>query len=407
MSVHRVLPIVLAMLGGVAIGWVIKPSVSYSDAGKKPNEPVLKRETRRAGNENPNIAAQWIDKMRTGDVKAVAKEVPAAEIKAVMDGLMKGVWGTLSNEDIARLQSLLGEWAEKDPEGALAWARNLRHPTQREMALSCIAAAIGKKDPEAGFAIYTEVEKATIQGLSDVMYWVVAQVYRNAAKKSPEALLEAMSRTPKGGSFSSGLHVNFPKGFDFESLLKGMADAGYFKRTDRTYGVFTLESPLAEWAGRDRDAAFTYLADHVSVDNRHDLIGLADKVAESTSQAQMKEWMGGKLAAMDATQRQALVKGSLIGYPASYLNRFVEMIPTSEGAADLRYDILQANHDAGWTMDLELLNQMPEVEGRIAIIERLQGLRENELPQLASQLRAWQLPEERIPGILEKVKRKE
>lgn len=407
MTIPRALSIGLAAVVGVAIGWVINPATS-ADTARVTKEPVLDRETRRPGNEDSRTAAtKWVGRMKSGDVKTVAKEVPADEIKAVMNALMDGVWGTLSNDDIARMQSLMGEWASKDPEGALAWARSLRHPTQRELGLSCIAAAIGQKDPEAGFAIYTEVEKVTIKGLNDILYGVVSQVCDRAAKESPAALLEVMGRIPKSENFGSSVHVGFPNGFDFEALLSGMTDAGYFKRENRTYGAFYLEGPLSEWAARDREAAFAFLTDHVSADSRYDLIGLSQKLAETSSQSQTKEWLGGKLAAMDPAQRQALVIGSLLGYSSFYLNPIIEMMPTREASADLIYDILQANNNAGWTMDLDLLNQMPEMEERIAIIERLQGLRDDEAIDLASLLRKWDIPQERITGIIGKVKRKE
>ena len=407
MSFHRALPFILTALGGVAIGWVIKPTPTHADTAKPTNEPVLKRETRRAGNEDSRIAARWIDKMGTGDLEKIRREVPTGEMKAVMDGLLEGMWGSLSQGDLIRMQTLIGEWAERDPEGALAWARGLRHPQQREVGLVYIAAAIGQKDPEAGFAIYSEVEKLTMSELSSAMYGVMFQLCKNAVQQGPDALLDIINRTPKSDRFSMGLQTTYPEGFDFPSLLQGMADAGHFKREGSNMSVFTVESPLSAWAAIDREAAFAFLAEHSPAGTRHNFYEFTQKVAASSSQAEMKEWIGGKLAAMDPSQRRELVQGSMIGYPVDYVNRFIEMMPTQESATELRYEILQSYNDAGWSVDYGILNEVPEVEDRVATVERLRGLKDYHAEELASQLRKWNVPQERIDGIVEKAKRKE
>lgn len=406
MSIPRVLPIVLATLGGVAIGWVIRPSTSHADAARETNGPVLKRETRHAGNENPNIATRWIDKMRTGDVKAVAKEVPAGEIKEVMDGLMAGVWGSLSKEQITQMEQLIRAWAEKDPKAALAWARNLRHPRQRELGLSFVAAAVAEKDPRAGFEIYAEMDKVMIRELNEKVHGVISGAYDHAAKEGPASLLELMRRTPESDGFGFGIHPSYPQGFDFTAMMDGMAKAGYFgPGGTRTSKPFVIGSPLAEWALRDREAAFSYLAANAGKDSRHRLDDLTDKLTATHGNTQTNAWLGDKLASLTSEQRRQLAKGTLAGSSAEYLNRYIHLMPTEEAAVEFRYDLLQATAESGWEPALEILNEMPEIEDRLALVGRLHGVTDTD--GMAEQLRKWNVPQERIDTIVEKVKRKE
>jgi len=410
MSIPRALPIVLAALGGVAIGWVIKPTASHADTAKATNEPILKRETRRAGNEDSRIAARWIDKMGTGDlerIRQVTEEVPTNEMSAVLTGLMDGVWGSLSREEQTRMELLIGEWARKDPEGALAWARNLRHPQQRELGLTCIAAAIGYKDPEKGFEIYTELEK--VQMPSDyALMNVVSGTYKKAAENGPEALLAIMKRVPtneaRGGGYA--FPVTYPPGFDFATMMDGLQEAGYFKfhNTDpRKY--YSITGTLAEWAMRDREAAFTYLTQHAKDGTSYDFQQMAAWMEEKQGKAQTQAWLGEKLSALDSTQRKELIKGSLLSSSPDELNRFIEAMPTPEAATELRYEILQSAGEAGWGGKYGILNEVPEIEDRLAVIERLENMRDTD--RLEAQLKDWQVPQERIDGIVEKVKRKE
>jgi len=411
MSFHRALPFILTALGGVAIGWVIKPSASHVDTAKATNEPVLKREDRRAGNEDSRIAARWIDKMGTGDpikMGEVAKQVPAGEMKAVLNELIDGVWGSLSDKELERMKLLIAEWTEKDPEGALAWARNLRHPQQRELGLSCIALAIGSKDPEKGFEIYAELEKAQMPVDYNLAYGVISTAYKNAAKNGPEALLEFLRRTPvsDGGGGGLAFNIEYPQGFDFATLMDGLAQDGYFKSFRQGDSKrFSVHGTLGEWAVRDREAAFTYLTEHAKEGTAYPLDQITTWMENKQGKAQTQAWLGEKLSALDSTQRQQLIKGSMLSCGPDELKRFIEAMPTPEAATEFRYEILQAAGEAGWGGKYGILNEVPEIEDRLAVIERLQNMRDTE--RLETQLKEWNVPQDRIDGIVEKVKRKE
>ena len=412
MSFHRALPIVLAALAGVAIGWVIKPPPSHAGAAQETNEPVLKRETRRVGNEDSRIAARWIDKMGTGDlakIGSVAKELPAGEMKAVLNSLMEGVWGSLSDLELARMKLLIAEWAEKDPEGALAWARNLRHPQQRELGLTCIAVAIGSKDPEKGFGIYAELEKVRMPLDPNLIYGVVATTYKNAAKEGAEALLDVLRRTPdsegSAGNNRMAFPIEYPPGFDFAALMKGLGEAGYFKFPEQNNKSLSIHGTLAQWALKDREAAFSYLMENAKEGTSYQFQYLTAIMAEKEGKARTQAWLGEKLSAMDSAQRQQLVKGSMLMDSNDELKGFIEAMPTEEAAMEFRYDILQAAGEAGWGGKYSILSEVPEIEDRLAVIERLQNMRDTD--RLETQLKEWNVPQERINGIVEKGKRKE
>jgi len=406
MSRSRILPIVLATLGGVAIGWVIKPIATRAGTAKETSGPVLKREARRAGNEDSRIAARWMDRMASDDFDQMAKAVPPGEIKTVINGMMESIWGSLSDADVSRIQLLISEWVEKDPEGALAWARSLPHPQQRELGLTCIASAIGQSDLEKGFEIYAELDKVTVRGNAGVIYSVVTRAYTNAAKLGPEALLDVVKRTPASEDrWSMGIGIKYPPDFDFSAMMDGMTEAGLFKSKDPVTKPYTLSGVLAEWALRDRDAAFAYLAEHAKEGTAYPFYELEKKIAETQGTPQAQAWLGEKLVALDSAQRQELVKGSMLGAGDEYLNNYVLTMPTEEAATEFRYDILQATGEFGYGRNYGILKEMQEMEDRLAVIERLQNIKHTE--PLVEQLKQWNVPQERIDGIVEKVKRKE
>ena len=407
MSAQRLLPLLLAALGGGAITWVIKPGPTPAEASKETQEPVLKRETRRDGNENSRIAARWIDRMPVDDqekVQSAAKEVPPGEMKAVLDGLMSGIWGSLSSEEVTRLQLLIGEWAQKDPEGALAWARALKQPQQREVGLCSIAIAVGEKDPQAGFGILAELEKVTMLELfMGNLTEVVQKTCANAAKDGPDALREALRRIPEGDRWTMGLTIEYPPGFDFHGLMEGMKDDGYFNLADRPSRAMALD-PLSQWAAADGDAAFSYLVENAKSGSTYNFHELTDKMAETRGKHDAREWLGEKLAALDSAQRQQLALGSMSLHHSPPLEEIIRAMPTPELQMELRQDLLQAGISSGNTINFELLSELPDLETRLATLEQLHGM-DGDSEEVVDQLRKWNVPQERIDGIMEKVTR--
>ena len=408
MSIPRALPIVLATLGGVAIGWVIKPSASSTDTAKETNGPVMKREARRAGNEDSRIAARWIDQMGTDDWEKtgkVAKDIPTGEMKAVLDGLMDGVWGSLTEEDRTRMEMLISEWAGRDPEAALAWARNLRHPQQRELGLCFIAATVGKNDPQAGFEILAELETVTMPEF----YWdlldVVTTTCADSAKEGPQALWDTYRRIPKSENLTMPMTIQFPPGFDFRGLMEVMGADNYFSSTDGSSSGLVFQ-PLSAWAEEDREAAFSYLVENARSGTNYDFHDMMEKIGEKDGKPAMREWIGEKLAAMDSSQRQQLAMGSMPLHYAPHLEDFIRAMPTPELQMELRQDFLQATISSSNIIDFELLNELPDIETRLASIEALHGFN-GDPDDVVEQLRKWNVPQERIDGILEKVKREE
>ncbi len=328
----------------------------------------------------------------------VAAEVPTEDLSFVIAGIMESVWGVLSAQDQRKLEVLIGKWAGRDPDAALAWVRNLRHPQQRELGLSSIAAALATTDPERAFEVYTEQERVTLWVGRERIEPLLSRLFQEKAAMGPHALLDMIRRLPENGTNGiTGLAIQYPEGFDYAALLDGLAEAGIGTEGAKPYEP---TSPLRQWAVEDPDAALDYLVSSVNTGTRFTLGDLTADMKVKWGREPTQAWLGGKVAAMDSAQRQAFFKGTMLLNHPTQLAEVIGGIADHAEAQEVRYEALQAGVD-GAPLNFTLLADLP-TEQKLEVLGRLRGMEDTAL--LEQMLSVWEIPAERIGPLLLQVK---
>jgi len=394
--------LVTGIIIGATGGWLLKPTTPAAAVSKATGpqiklpsrDEIAKREKRRA-------AARWVARMDQEGVRGLLKEIPPGDIRSVIEEMMASTWGGMSEKQAAQLVFLMEVWTEQDAKGALAWARGLDVPQHRGIALAGVAAGIGKKDPMAGFEIYTEVGVATVPIHSDSLSRMMYDVYRQAAAKGADALLDVSRRTPEHQvGFIEAVNVNYPEGFDFAKLLDGQAaleaeggDGGRVLRTFVPSGV------LGKWGLRDPDAAFDYALSRTAEGRRLRLDDVDYEMTRESGTSEAVRWMAGKLASLEPSQLATLLPGSGLLDNEGRLRSYIRIMPEAI-AREFRYQAINAAPGV-----IDILRDVPEVEDRLAVIERLRGVKEPE--HIRSAMIQWDVPEERMERVLKTVRQTE
>lgn len=385
---------------GAAGGWLVKPATpaAPADAVLKAEGPGTKRSSRddAAKLEKSRVATRWIDRMERDGVKDVAKEIPTGDIQATMEKMMASMWGGMDEEQVGQLMCLMEAWAEQDAEGALAWARRLDVPRQREIALTGVAVAIGKKDPMAGFEIYTEVGEVNVHINSDLLSRMMDEVYQQATAKGVDTLLDIARRTPENKTrMLESVSIDYPEGFDFAKLIDGLAKVSSPEGGGRILRSFTPSSPLGKWALRDPDAAFGYALERTGEGRYVSLDEVDYEMARKSGTTEAVRWMGEKLASLERDQLEALLPQSGLLNSPGRLRNYAGVMPEA-AANELRFQAIKASPYA-----IEVLQDVPSVEDRVAMIERLRGVQKPGL--IRSALQQWKVPQDRIDEVMKTV----
>jgi hypothetical protein len=392
--------LVTGIIIGATSGWLVKP-VTPAAAVSKFAGPKTTLPTRddTAKREKSRAAARWVARMEKEGVRGVTKEIPPGDIRSVMEEMMASTWGGMSEKQAAQLVLLMEIWEEQDAKGALAWARRLDVPQHRGIALAGVAAGIGKKDPMAGFEIYTEVGVADVPIHSDSLSRMMFDVHRQAAAKGADALLEVARRTPENKTgMLEGIRMGYPEGFDFAKLLDGLAAleaaGGGGGRVLRT---FVPSGALGKWGLRDPDAAFDYALSRTAEGQRVRLDDVDYEMSRESSTSDAVRWMGEKLASLEPSQLATLLPGSGLLDNEGRLRSYIRIMPEAD-ARELRYQAIKATPSV-----IEILQDVPEMEDRLAVIERLRGVEEPEY--IRNAMKQWEVSQERIDRVIETVTR--
>lgn len=388
------------ILIGVAGAWLVKPSspASLKDTVQKVARSDTKRTTRDDASklEISRTAARWIDRMEKDGVEKVGEEIPTADMQPLMEKMMAAMWGGMSEQQVGQLMFLMETWAERDAEGALAWARGLEVSRQREIALTGVAVVIGKTDPMAGFEIYTEVGEVNVQIDSDPLRPMMDEVYRLAAAKGVDALLETISRTPENKMrIHPRVSIDYPEGFDFAGFIDGLAAVN---RPDGKVWIsrsFTPPDPLGRWALRDADAAFDHALARTGEGRYASMDEMDREMSEKSGTTEAVRWMGDKLASLEPGQLAALLPRSGLLNSPGRLRSYAAVMPEA-AAQEFRVQAIQASPYL-----IEMLQDVPGMEERMEVIERLRGVKEPGF--IRSAMKQWQVPQERIDKVMQTV----
>lgn len=393
--------LLIGIIIGATGGWLVKPVAPAppADAVSKATAPRTKLPTRddAAKREKSRAAARWVARMEKEGVRGVTKEIPPGGIRSVMEEMMASTWGGMSEKQAAQLVFLMEIWAEQDAKGALAWARGLDVPQHRGIALAGVAAVIGKKDPMAGFEIYTEAGVATVPIHSDSLSRMMYDVYQQSAAKGADALLEVARRTPENkAGMLEAIQLDYPEGFDFAKLLDGLAaleaaggDGGRVLRT------FVPSDSLGKWALRDPDAAFDHALSRTAEGRRVRLDDMDYEMARKSGTSEAVRWMGEKLASLEPSQFATLLPESGLLDNEGRLRSYIGIMPEA-AAREFRYQAIKVTPRV-----IEILLDVPEAEDRLAVIERLRGVEEPEY--IRSAMKQWEVPQERIDRVMRTV----
>lgn len=379
-------------------GWATHSVVVDGQAGPRDapaaNESVQARR-RTPDDESRKLVARWMDRLDRDDVRQVAGEMPTGELRTVIDGVMDGVWGDLSSADRKKLEALIGQWALQDPDAALTWARGLRHPQQREVGLTYIAATLAESNPQRAFDIYAEQEKVTGWLGRDKILALITRLSAEAVAKGPQALLDLQRRIPQNETNGiTGVTVTYPEGFDYARMLDGLAESEKNGSGDWPY---EMSSPLGQWAVKDPDAAFAYISTKAGEGYRFQFYDLTGELEGKWGATATNEWLGQKISSLDPAARKSFMELSgIINSPGS-LAGIINGVTDTAAANDLRYEAIQSTASTT-PRNFEVLADLPNEE-KIAIISRLRGMKQTEY--LRSMMVKWEIPQAEMDRLLE------
>jgi len=399
MNRNAILTLLTGIVIGAAGGWLAKPETQSSrNAEVSSGKPGTKRSAR---NDAPMLeksrdATRWEERIGRDGVAVVAQEIPTGDIRSVMEKMMASMWGGMDDRQVKQLMLLMETWADQDPQGALEWARGLEVPRQREIALTGAAVAIGKDDPMAGFEIYTEVEAVNVQIDSDPLRPMMDEVYRLAAAKGVDALLEIVRRTPENKTRTRPMvSIDYPEGFDFARFIDGLATVNLPDGKVWISRSFTPPDPLGRWALRDADAAFDHALTRTG-EGRHMSVDEMDReMSQKSGNTEAVRWMGEKLASLESARLAALLPRSGLLNSPGRIREYAAVMPEA-AAQEFRFHVIQASPYL-----IEMLQDVPGMEERMAVIERLRGVKEPGF--IRSAMKQWQVPQERIDKVMQTV----
>jgi hypothetical protein len=172
-----------------------------------------------------------------------------------------------------KVEKLMGDWYEADPDAALQWALGQKDPARTASLLSSIIGRLAEKDLEAALAL------AKRHGADDGRHLdMPEQIKAGLSKTNAEELLRIMGLFTRVRGQSGG-PVQFADGFDFQRVLEGVAEMDARLKPQDANVAFMPSNLLSEWAKRDWDAAWKWAL----ADKDRDLSELAKSVAGTTS----------------------------------------------------------------------------------------------------------------------------
>jgi hypothetical protein len=159
----------------------------------------------------------------------------------------------LAGEDETLLEHIVEYWYQQDRTAALDWVAALGNERDQRALLQELLNLETKQGLEGALALLDEFEGQFSEGLR-----VPTSLFRTAAARDVETLLQVCRATMGERASSVGITVDFVDGFDFEGALNGLAEAQSNLPEGYRFGAIP-GSLLEEWAKRDPQAALDWV----------------------------------------------------------------------------------------------------------------------------------------------------
>ena len=365
-------------------GWVAGRKGGDDEGKATTTAPARESATPRRRAERTKSIAQWAEGMRDrerDELKDFARTIPAAELgPAIEKWIASHGVGGLGWESKAKLVTMMGDWAERDFDGARRWAEGVGDPVIREMALVSLAGALAKEDPQRAF----ECLVANGEFHQDTMSYgniheLMEKLSAGAIAEGPEAFLALWSRLPVvKGSVGTTYGFNIVLGDDAD--FAAYADA---IRQIRELGRQPI-SPggvIREWAKRDVEAATEYVLETgMNGGIQNEWWDLRHTLEEERGKREMQEWTVEMLRRVPEDRRVEFVKNSgMQGSPERVLGGVDgtdgEFFQPGEREG-LARDMLQAVADQGWG-EWDKILVLLEPEQQLEALSQVRGVGSN------------------------------
>jgi len=315
---------------------------------------------------------------------------------------MAGMWGVPDKEEMRKLQRLVKEWARRDLEGALGWARGLTNEHQRQMAIVAVAASLSASDEVQGFEILCELEYVQDVFLEQSgINNLIPKRFKTAAFEGAAELLAVLGRVPKSDGRGSW-QIAYPENFDFEVLLDGLRkmreeSALRAAEGDFSFSVYSVNDPLATYADRDYESAFAYVIKRGEEGEAVDWGGILDRINRSLGRHKANQLLAESNSSLSQEQMNALTVDD--GFVRRNDSRELVRMLDAESATMMRRSMMQNIRSSYDTDTLAFLDDLAAPEERVAEILALRGV--EEARPFENALKRWGYTAEQVSEVLE------
>ncbi len=377
---------VTALLGGAGIGY-FAGSITRSDESPVDSEDASLHDPRAAratsetapidstmaellaGNKTPAekltlILKQPSGRFRQRQIALLAESIPPKEIPAFLAGMS---WA--SGDDAREVgEALTRRWAEADPMGATvhaqgqdsayrrgsldiaagewvaqdaaraeSWARALPAGVDRDGAVSAIARALSRRDPEAAFRLMTELGSNSDQAFD------VQEIMNRWASKAPLAAVAALSQL-KGDAIRQRATINLALGWAQSD--PGAAFGWGSKMESAASRRMVLPILALQWAKGDPDAALRAAESMPDGLERQLVLGavaaaiagadveralsLVGQIPKGAAQDQSLSRIAGDLAARDPARAAGMVESLPLGVADRAIREIVPRLQNTD-----------------------------------------------------------------------------
>jgi hypothetical protein len=268
-------------IAGFSMAWLIKshemPAVAESGEMKPRSASAGGSHVRASRSKDDALTKSLVDDYLAGFSPAITKN----DYRKMMDELVLKLDEVHDSEAIdflSKLEKLLGDWYETDPDAALRYALTKderRTPYLSNYMPSFIIGRVSETDLEAALAL------AKRYGQEDGRHIPMPeQLLDRIGKGDAEEFLRISSLFTQESGYSVRT-VEFADGFDYKRALDGLVDI----QTGLEGGIHTSLMPsnlLWEWAKRDWEGAIQWAVTGKEV-MHNDLFSLAERVAGTSS----------------------------------------------------------------------------------------------------------------------------
>ncbi len=214
--------------------------------------------------------------------------IDPSEIPALLAALADraGYYG-LGYEDEEVLEQLLLRWYAADPDAALVWTLGVKTTGDRRQLLNQLVRHEAENDLDRAIDLarrYARDEDGDIS-LPDVLM-------EQAVDEGADKLLEVCRLGVSDADGTRGIPVDYPSGFPFRDTLEAIADLAASLEDGQSLSMVP-SNLLAEWARRDPEAAYAWLASGRKVPFNGEVGDFVEGYAEVATNAEVGAFAAG------------------------------------------------------------------------------------------------------------------